>query len=203
MEAGIDCLHRAVGEAARCGDAMAHARALTALGGALVHAVRGRDGEGSIVLHEALRVARAAGDDVSAMTACRERGVVEVQAGRPATAAAWLERAWELADTDDARAAVLGVRGMDASDQADDPTAIDVLRRSIALAERCGDARQQAWSASLLGRAHLLREAHDLALATVTRSLQLIVEQRWLAFLPWPRALKAELDLLASAATAG
>lgn len=203
VQAGLDCLHRAVSEAASCEDVVLHARALTALGGALVHAVRGMDGEGSVVLHEALRVARAAGDETSAMTACRELGFVEVQAGRRGTAAAWLEAAWALASTDEAQAAVLGVQGMDACDQGDYPTGMARLQRSVDLAQRCGDARQQAWSLSLLGRAHLLRGEHDAAVAAVTRSLQLVDEQRWLASQPWPRTLKAELDLLAGDAGDG
>jgi DNA-binding SARP family transcriptional activator len=197
VEAGLDCLYRAVAEAARCGETALRAKALTALGGALVHAVRGRDDEGSIVLHEALRVARASGDQVCEMTACRELAFVEVQAGRRGTAAAWLERTCELADTDETQAAVLGVQAMDCSDRADYPAAIDAAHRSVDLAGRCGDARQQAWSLAVLARAHLLRGEQDLAVAAVTRSSRLVDEQRWLALQPWPRALKAELDLRA------
>lgn len=197
VEAGIDCLHRAVAEASRCGDPGLHARALTALGGALVHAVRGRDGEGSIVLHEALRVARSVGDDASAGTACRELAFVEVQAGRRGTAALWLERARALAGTDESMAAVLGVEAMDRSDRADYPAALEAGRRSAELAERSGDPRQQAWSLSMVGRAHLLRGEHEQAAAAADASLRLTEQQRWLAFLPWPQALKAELDLLA------
>ena len=42
----------------RCGDAALQGRALVALGGALVHAVRGRDEEGAVVLHEAIALRR-------------------------------------------------------------------------------------------------------------------------------------------------
>jgi DNA-binding SARP family transcriptional activator len=75
-------------------------RALVALGSALVHAVRGRDEEGTVVLHEAVRLATQAGDRETAVTAHRELGFVEVQAGRRQTAEAWLARASALADTD-------------------------------------------------------------------------------------------------------
>lgn len=195
VEAGLDCLHRAVAEAAGCGDARLHARALTALGGALVHGVRGRDDEGAVVLRQALRAARDADDAASATTAARELAFVEVQAGRRGTAAEWLDRAETLAATDEARAAVLGVRAMDCSDRADYPAAIAAASGSATLAARAGDPRQQAWSLSILGRAHLLRGEHDLAADAVARSLRLVEEQRWLAFQPWPRALQAELDL--------
>ena len=68
----------------RCGDAALHGRALAALGGALVHAVRGRDEEGAVVLHEAIAAGHQAGDRATAVTAHRELGFVEVQAGRRA-----------------------------------------------------------------------------------------------------------------------
>ncbi len=197
VEAGLDSLRRAVARAALGDDRALHGRTLLALGSALVHGVRGCDGEGSIVLQEAIRVAEPADDAETVSAACRELGFVEVQAGRGPTAGAWLARAAALATTDDARAAILGVQGMSASDSGHYALAIDLLCESARLAERCGDARQQGWSLSILARAHLLRDEPAQALDALTRSLLLVEGQRWLAFLPWPRALKAELDLLA------
>lgn len=43
----------------------------------------------------------------------------------------------------------------------------------------------------------MLRAEYSQAAAAVAGSLELIERQRWLAFLPWPQALRAELDLLA------
>jgi len=192
VEAGLACLYEAASQAAETAQ---HGRALVVLGGVLVHGLRGRDGEGSIVLHEAIHAARAAGDRDSLATACRELGFVDVQAGRRMTAARWLEMAAELAETDEARAAVLGVQGMDASDRADYREALRLLRRSSELAARCGDARQEAWSLSILARAHLLRDERSQAADALGRSLELVGQQRWLAFLPWPQSLQAELDL--------
>ena len=54
LEYGLSCLRRACMEAAISGDVALGARSLTALGTALVHAVRGRDEEGAAVLHQAL-----------------------------------------------------------------------------------------------------------------------------------------------------
>ena len=62
VQAGIECLRRACADAAAFRDAALQGRALAALGGALVHAVRGRDEEGAVVLHEAIRLAVEAGD---------------------------------------------------------------------------------------------------------------------------------------------
>ncbi|GAA1588073.1 hypothetical protein GCM10009789_47010 [Kribbella sancticallisti] len=197
VDAGIQCLRRAVAEADHCKDPVLRARALAALGGALVHAVRGRDEEGAIVLHEAILVAEQAGDRSSSVSAHRELAFVEVQAGRRHTAAGWLAKAQAVAETDQEHAAILGVRGMNSSDQADYPAAFEQLGESIELAERCGDHRQQAWSLSLLGRAHLLRAELSQAATIVRESLDLVRQERWIAFLPWPQTLQAELDLYA------
>jgi tetratricopeptide (TPR) repeat protein len=197
VDAGMQCLRRAVVEAERCGDVALHGRALAALGSALVHAVRGRDEEGAVVLHEAIEIARRAGDQDTAAMAHRELGFVEVQAGRRRTADSWLAKAQALSDSDASVAAVLGVRGMNASDQGDYPAAFAHLQDSVERAARSGDARQQAWSLSILGRAHMLRAERSQAAAAMNRSLELIREQRWIAFLPWPQTLRAEMDLAA------
>ena len=197
VEAGIDSLRRACADASAGHGLALQARALAALGGALVHAVRGRDEEGAIVLHEAVRLATEAGDRETAVTAYRELGFVEVQAGRRQTAEAWLARAEEAASSDVELAAVLGVRGMNASDMGDYPAAFRHLRGSVERARRGGDLRQQAWSLSILARAHLLRDERSQAAVAVADSLELVRTERWMAFLPWPEALKGELDLRA------
>jgi len=195
VEAGLQCLRRAVSEAARCRDAALQGRALAALGGALVHAARGRDEEGAVVLHEAIHLSTLASDRTTAVTAHRELGFIEVQAGRRSTVDTWLARAQALAETDEELGAVLGVRGMNASDLGDYPAAFDYLEESVDRSGRCDDHRQQAWSLSILARAHLLRAERSQATAALARSLDLVREQRWMAFLPWPQTLQAELDL--------
>ncbi|WP_328995008.1 hypothetical protein OG394_10770 [Kribbella sp. NBC_01245] len=194
-DAGVECLRRAVSEAARCQDLALHGRTLAALGAALVHSVRGRDEEGALILHEAIDLATQAGDDAALVTAYRLLGFVEVHAGRRKTADAWLAKAQAVARTDAELAAVLGVRGMNASDRADYPAAFRHLEDSVDRATAAGDSRQQAWSLSILGRAHLLRGERAQAGAVVARSIELAHEQRWIAFLPWPEALRAEIDL--------
>ena len=195
VDAGIQCLRRAVAEAARCQDTALRGRALAALGGALVHATRGRDEEGAVVLHEAIQLATEAGDRATAVMAHRELGFIEVQAGRRKTGDSWLAKAQALAETDEEFAAILGVRGMNASDRGDYPAAFAHLSESVERADRGGDHRQQAWSLSILARAHLLRDERSQAAAALARTLELVHEQRWMAFLPWPQALRAELDL--------
>jgi len=197
VDAGLQCLRRAVTEAARAGDGAVQAQALCALGGALVHAVRGRDNEGAVVLEEAIQLATTAGDRATAVTAHRELGFVEVQAGRRRTGEEWLAKAAALAETDGELAAVLGVRGMNASDRGDYHAAFAHLNESVERAARAGDPRQQAWSQSLVARAHLLRGERSQASAAIDGSLELIHEQRWMAFLPWSQTIRAELDMAA------
>ena len=136
VEAGIDSLRRACADASARHDPALQGRALAALGGALVHAIRGRDEEGAIVLHEAVRLATEAGDRETAVTAYRELGYVDVQAGRRQTAESWLARAEATASSDVELAAVLGVRGMNASDMGDYPAAFRHLQGSVERARR-------------------------------------------------------------------
>jgi tetratricopeptide (TPR) repeat protein len=147
------------------------------------------------VLHEAIDQATRAGDRATAVSAYRELGFVEVQAGRRGTAETWLAKASAEAETDAELAAILGVRGMNSSDMADYPAAFTHLEGSVERAARCGDHRQHAWSLSVLARAHLLRGERSQAAAALERTLRLVHDQRWIAFLPWPQALRAELDL--------
>jgi DNA-binding SARP family transcriptional activator len=197
VQAGIDSLRRACADAAAYPDPALQGRALVALGGALVHGARGRDEEGAVVLLEAVQLATEAGDRDTAATAYRELGYVEVQAGRRQTADTWLAKAEALAESDVQLAAVLGVRGMNASDMGDYPAAFRYLHRSVERARRGAEPRQQAWSLSILARAHLLRDERSQAAVALAGSLELVRAERWMAFLPWPEALNAELDLRA------
>ncbi|MEV0583642.1 BTAD domain-containing putative transcriptional regulator [Nonomuraea sp. NPDC050310] len=196
VDAGLECLRQAVAEAARCQDERLRATALLELGKALVHSARGRDEEGVVVLHEAIQLAGQEGERATAVTAYRVLGFAEVQAGRRGTAESWLGRAQALAETDDELAPILGVRGMNASDRGDYPAAFELLGESAERAHRCGDQRQQAWSLSIAARAHLLRAERSQASVALSRSLELVRQQRWMAFLPWPQTLRAEADLL-------
>ena len=169
----------------------------SSLGSALVHAVRGRDLEGAAALHNALGVAERIDADTIVASACRELGFVDVQQGRHERAELWLERAETIARIDAAELArVNGIRGMALSDSARYPEAIATLQRSIDFARDADAAKQAAWSLSLLGRAHLLRGDYELATTALDESVDLVRAEAWTAFLPWPEALNAELQLL-------
>ncbi|HTN50483.1 MAG TPA: BTAD domain-containing putative transcriptional regulator [Burkholderiaceae bacterium] len=195
LEAGLQCLRRAIVDADSAGDPALRARARVALGAALVHAARGRDEEGSASLHEALAIGREAAP-VLAAAACRELGYIEFLRSAYDRALTWLDQAEALAVGDRAeRARIATVHGAILSDTAQYGAALSRLGEAHMLAEEVGDERQSIQAASMRGRAFLLRGELDAAAATlepaVARSRQL-----WTAYLPWPQSFRAELDLL-------
>ena len=195
VEPGVACLRQSCAEARGVGDRALLARALAALGAALVHSVRGGDEEGAAVLHEALALAEGGSDREVECKVCRELGFVAVQASRGVSAGRWLGRAGALAADDKEHAAVLGVRGKALSDRAHYGASIDLLWESIATARRCGDVRQTAWSLAILGRARLLCGQWPEAVEVLDDSLALVRAEGWVAFQPFPEALRAEVAL--------
>jgi DNA-binding SARP family transcriptional activator len=194
-EAGITSLREACSEAARCREPALRAETLCALGIALVHAVRGWDGEGAASLHQALALAdRSAARDIAA-TAHRELGWIGVVAGRREQAVTHLAQAEGLAEGDGEVAAIMGIRGMHASDTADYPAALAWLGESLERASKAGDRRQRVFSGAMLARVHRLRG--DLAQATrlAERAIDGAREEHWLAYLPFPETIRAEVDL--------
>ena len=195
VEPGIECLRLAASEALESGDAALRTACLAELGSALVHALRGRDEEGSAILHEALATAEQAGERSTAVVAMRELGYVDVQAGRNASAGQWFARALNRASGDGERSAVLGLRGMLLSDRAHYDSALLLLDESVKCAHRSGAARAAAWSLSLIGRVHLLRDELEQSTAAVEESLTIAADEHWQSFLPWPETLRGELAI--------
>ena len=201
-DAGVETLRRAAEEAGRAGDPRLEADVLRALGSALVHSLRGFDGEGAVVLHRALTAARTAdartagGGDGGQLAAdiLRELAFVDVQAGRHASAARALREALALADgCGDAalRARVLALRGMNEADQGRHDSAVRLLDQSAEAAASADSTRQEAWSLGLMARSLLLAGQAGQARAAAERSMTICHRERWNAFLPWPQALRA------------
>jgi len=194
LEPGLQCLRRAMADADLLGDVPLRKRTRVALGGALVHAARGRDEEGAAALHEALGIGD--GDaPASDAAACRELGYVEFLAGRYERASTWLARAEPLAQGDPAeRARIATVRGAVLSDQARYGESLVQLRLATDLARQAGERRQTLYAESMIGRVLLLTGDHDAAEALLERTVSQ-ARQSWTALLPWPQALAAELQL--------
>ena len=192
-DAGVETLRRAAAEAEHVRDPLVLADVLAALGSALVHAVRGLDGEGAVVLNRALAAARSAGSQPPAEI-LRELAFVDVQAGRHASAARALREAWAQAEAlgDPALTArVLAVRGMNEADQGHHDTAVRLLAQSARTAESAGSRRQEAWSTGVMARSLLLAGQVEDARAAAEHSIDICDQERWNAFVPWPQALRA------------
>jgi tetratricopeptide (TPR) repeat protein len=193
-DAGVETLRQAAEEAERAGDPLLYADVLRTLGSALVHAVRGYDGEGIVVLHRALAAARTAASHRLVADILRELAFADLQAGRHASAARALREAAAQADaTGDAalRAGVLAIRGMNVADQGQHDSAVRLLTESAKTAASAGSRRQEAWSVGVLARSLLLAGQVDEARTAAERSIDICERERWNAFLPWPQALRA------------
>lgn len=191
VDAGLQCLRRAVVESeALDGDAL-RVRALTALGTALVHAVRGQDEEGATALHTAVALAQDSPAQL-ADAAC-ELAYIEFLRGRYDRVEHWLSRAERSARLDPAlRARLLTVRGSALSDVG----RYDEARASLEEAARVTpDERRRSYALSMLGRIHLLRGELEEATHRLDASHELAMRHGWMSFLPWPEALRAEVDL--------
>ena len=193
-DAGVETLRRAAEEAEHARDPLVLADVLAALGSALVHAVRGFDGEGAVVLNRALTAARSAGSPPLTAEILRELAFVDVQAGRHVSATRALREAWAQAEDlgDPALTArVLAVRGMNEADQGHHDTAVKLLAQSAQTAGSAGSRRQEAWSTGVMARSLLLAGQVEDALAAAEHSIDICDRERWNAFVPWPQALRA------------
>jgi DNA-binding SARP family transcriptional activator len=188
LDAGLQCLRRAMVEADATGEPALRIRTRVALGGALVHAARGRDEEGAVALHEALAI----GPDAAA---CRELGYIEFLRGRYERALGWLRRAAPLAGEDRAeQARIATLHGAVLSDTAHYTAALAMFGEAERLASDAGDGKQLSYVLSMRGRACLLRDDLEAARDALDRSV-VLARQGWTAFLPWPLSLRAEVDL--------
>lgn len=195
LDAGLHCLRRAIVEADNTGDAALRGAARIALGGALVHAARGRDEEGATALHEALAVVQNTSPPL-ASAACRELGYVEFLRGRYERALPWLRQAAAFANGDETeQARIETVQGALLSDTAHYASAMAMLLNAANRGRSTGDVKQLAYTLSMLGRALLLQGQLRAAGEALDESV-LLAQQAWTALLPWPQALRAEVDLM-------
>jgi DNA-binding SARP family transcriptional activator len=194
--AGLDCLRRAVADAERLEDRYQTSRALQELGSALVHAVRGYDDEGAIFLRQAFDVAAEIGASDIAANALRELGYVEALAGRRPSAAQYLDEAMIYAQSDDdALAGICGVAGFNFVDWGKHQEGLSQFEHSLALSRKTGNRRRQVWSLGIGAWGQLRSGDHATAEEWSRSAITMCEELNWLAFLPWPQALLAEVNL--------
>ncbi|MFN2388614.1 MAG: BTAD domain-containing putative transcriptional regulator [Actinomycetota bacterium] len=196
VDAGITSLRSASAEAEALGDASLQAQALLALGSSLIHAPRGRDEEGSLVLHKAIDVASEGGLDQVVAASRRELGYVEMLAARYDRARPWLEQALEAVGDDVGEEAMIrAVLGGCWSDTAHYPAAVAELERSLALAEEVGGGRQIAFTCAHLARVRLLMGDLDAARTSALRAKLTAEKEGWTSFVAWPESFVGDCFL--------
>jgi tetratricopeptide (TPR) repeat protein len=192
VDAGIETLRSAAGEAEALNEPSLAAEVLLELGTALVHAVRGYDEEGAILLRQAAMLASGAGlPDVSA-GALRELGYVEAMAGRRPSAEDYLNDALAVALTPERLAGIHSVVGFNLVDWGRLEDGIAAFRTAIDLARVAGNRRREVWCLGIGARGLLAAQAPEEALSWLELCLRVVEELRWVSFRPWGVALKAE-----------
>jgi DNA-binding SARP family transcriptional activator len=193
IDSGLRSLQGAVVASRALRDTALLARALVALGSALIHGVRGVDQEGLAILHEAIPLTEQVGDAPLAVIARREIGYVDFLRGSYGRATHWFGEARAAADDG---AEGLGwvdlYDGASANDVGDDSRAERLLSHAFERARADHDMRLQAYSLTMLGRRHLLNDRLDEAGRHLEEALSIVRSADWTAFRPFPESLLAE-----------
>lgn len=193
----LELLRSAVDGARALDDPARLARSLCELGSVLVQGVRGSDEEAVSVLHEAVALSRHAGPSDVAARAALELGHVETLRAHYPRAEMWFSEATDLAEGDPVVLAWVHLFvGMGRTDQGDYPGARTALAEAVRLAGASGDSRARAYALTAQGRLQLLR-GESAASATLEAACSAAADIGWTSFLPFPRALLAEVWLAA------
>jgi tetratricopeptide (TPR) repeat protein len=196
VEAGIASVRTAVRLADGSGRTRLRVHARLVLAEALVHALGGLDEEGLAMLFEADDIALADGDLEAVARARAELGYVDFLRARYDRAEVRLTEASELADGAPSMVAkVTTYLGSVASDRADYGRAAGLLGEGIARSRAVAEPRREAYGLAMLGRLHLLRGDLEQAASTLDASIAVTERDHWLAFLPWPQAMRGQVRL--------
>ena len=191
-DAGIDCLRRAVGDAEKTKDRHLLARTMLELGTALVHSVRGYDDEGSVLLRQAIELARQAGSAGLACAGFRELGYVEALAGRRPASAGYLAEALALAEDRDSLAGIHAVIGFNLVDWGRTTEGLEHHALSLEHARMAGNRRREAWTLGVGAKGLIAADRLAEADAWLETCMAVVEEQSWIGFRPWPIALASE-----------
>lgn len=191
IDAGLECLRRAVAESHTAGDAELKARALLALGSALVHAARGRDEEGAAALHEAATIALRVGRPGLAARAHRELAWIQILHGRYGRALVQIDAAKRIGGDHPFLRALAAACAYQTGRYGEALTAFE----EAASALREEDRRAAILCTGEVGVIHLVREEPGPARAALERAVTESRALAWNAYLPLPEALLGMLDL--------
>ena len=149
-----------------------------------------------MLLRRAALAAQSCGDAATELASLRELAYVDVIAGRYERALGLLDRIRPAADGHPSeQAAMDSISGMALFDTGRHGPARARLARAVTVSEAAGDLRSLAYALSMLGRLQTRLVEQAEAHATLTRSLEITVDDGWLTFVPWPEALLGEVEL--------
>ncbi|MET0953688.1 MAG: BTAD domain-containing putative transcriptional regulator [Aeromicrobium sp.] len=193
---GLSSLRAAAQLSDRATSSRLRVRARLALAEALIHSLRGHDEEGLAIAHRAGEIAQEHGLRVEVAEARTELGFVDFLRGRYDRAEQWLTEALNLATgSPGPEARIMTYLGCTASDRASYPEATAWLEGAVERARTAGSAHSEAYALAMLGRISLLRGDLTTAIERLDTAIGLAERRLWLAFLPWPQALRGEAQL--------
>jgi DNA-binding SARP family transcriptional activator len=197
LDAGLDCLRRAIAEAHSCGDLELKKQSLFALGSTLAHWGRIRHEDGAAALHEVITLIEMTGDALLRAAVYRELAWIELVAARYGRTEMWLDKAAALAGDDPSeKASILSVRGMYLTEVSRYHDALRNLYESVHLAEQVDDVQQVARSLAMLTRAHLLLGELEETRAIGGKAVEVIRREGWFSMIPWPECYMGEAELI-------
>lgn len=200
-DAGIENLRQAVSQAERTGDKYLFSSAMLELGKSLIHAIKGFDDEGAILLRQCTEIAVSQGYGPIAAAGFKELGYAEARAGRRPLADQYLQTALGFAEDADALAGVHAIMGFNLVDWGKVGSGLEHYGISLEHARKNGNRRGEIWTLGIGAWGQLAAGDLDNAEAWLRACVRLVDEVNWLAFRPWPIALLAETRLRRQAAS--
>lgn len=196
LDAGLECLRRAVAEAHSSGDLQLKARTLVGLGSALAHSGRATVEDAATALHEAVEMAQGLGELDICVQAWLDLAWMEFLGARYDRALVWLELVREGAEETKARAYFTWLYGKVLTETSRYPEAMEWLLAAPELAAAAGDGRLQGFAQASLGRAFLLTGQLDTARTTLETSAAAFRAAGWTPLISCPESFRAEVLLL-------
>ena len=197
LEQGIATLRQVAAAAEAIGDRSLQARALLALGSALVHTDRSRHEEGSAALHQVISLAQGIGDAALQAEAHRDLAWVEFMAARYDRARRWIYQAPHETLLDaDTRAGALWVLGKIAMETGHYEESIELLGSAVAKAREAGEPMRLAFGLTSLGRSHMLRGDLPRARADLDEAMSVVRFAGLARLAALPESFLAEVHLL-------
>lgn len=164
---------------------------------ALIHSLGGLDEAGLAALFEADQIAVTHGLRESVAQTRAELGYVDFLRARYDRAELWLNDALTYADDSPPLVAKASTYlGSVESDRSNYQRAEALLRDAVTNSQLARVPRLEAYALSMLGRVKLLLGDADLAVEHLDASIALAEREHWLAFMPWPQAMRGEAQLL-------